>query len=125
MKSTVLILIASLILPSIALAADLDIDSVPTGEKVYAGVTLLGTTPLFLEDYRSGPLSLRLADGDLYEINIPDDDAVVKVTLNREAVNKPSFFETGGRWIIIGGIAAGIVALAILVFKPETVSVAP
>ncbi len=125
MKPIVLILVISLALSGIAFAADLEVDSIPSGEKVYAGVKLLGTTPLTLEDYRSGPIALRLADGGLYEVNIPEGDATVKVTLNREAEDKPSFFETGGRWFIIGGIAAGIVALVILVFKPETTTVNP
>jgi hypothetical protein len=119
-KPVVIILVASLLLPCIGTAADVEIDSEPTGEKVYAGVKLLGSTPLVLEDYREGPLALRLTDGDLYEINVPAGEAAVKVTLNREVENKPGFFETGGRWFLIGGIAAGIVALVILVLKPET-----
>ncbi len=120
MRPIVVIVVISLALSGVAFAADLEIDSVPTGEKVYAGIKLLGTTPLALEDYRSGPLALRLPDGDIYEVEVPEGDGVVKVMLNCEAENKPSFFETGARWFIVGGVAAGIVALAILVLKPET-----
>ncbi|MCP4228597.1 MAG: hypothetical protein GY771_00410 [bacterium] len=124
-KPTVIILIVSLLLPGIAAAADVEIESEPTGEKVYAGVKLLGSTPILLKDYRSGPITLRLTDGDLYEIDIPEGEATVKVTLNREVEDKPGFFETGGRWFLIGGIAAGVVALAILVLKPETTTEQP
>ena len=65
MKPTIIILLVSLAAPCIPLAADLNIESVPTGEKVYAGVKLLGTTHILLDDYRAGPLALRLTDGDL------------------------------------------------------------
>jgi len=124
-KLVALIAALSLLAPAIALCADVAIETVPPGEKIYTGVKLLGVGPLLLEDYRSGALALRLSAGDPITVDVPTGDATVNVLLNTEVTGKPNFLETGARWFIVGAIAAGIVGLAILVFKPETSSVNP
>jgi hypothetical protein len=115
-KPTGLAAVASLLCLSVlpAAGADLRVLSEDDGAEVYAGVKLLGTTPLLIEDCRPGEMTLSLAGGPDFALDVPDDDRTVTVFLNVEPKKGLGALGKTGRWIFIGGIVGGIVAIVVL-----------
>ena len=115
-KPTALVAVISLICLSAlpAAGADLRVLSEDAGADVYTGVKLLGTTPLFIEDCRPGEMTLSLAGGPDFALNVPDDDRTVTAFLNVEPKKGLGALGATGRWIFIGGIVGGIVAIVVL-----------
>lgn len=115
-KPTVLVAVVSLICLSAlpAASADLRVISEDDGAEVYTGVKLLGTTPLLIEDCRPGEMTLSLAGGPDFALDVPDDDRTVTVFLNVEPKKGLGALGTTGRWIFVGGIVGGIVAIVVL-----------
>jgi hypothetical protein len=120
-KPTAVIASSALILVSAVSAsgADVRVLSKNDGEEVYAGIKLLGTTPLFIEDCRPGEMTLSLAGGRDYSINVPDDDRTVTIFLTREPKTGMGLLGKTGRWILVGSIVAGIVVIVYLGQKRE------
>lgn len=115
-KFNALIAVVSLICLSAlpAAGADLRVLSEDDGAEVYTGVKLLGTTPLHIEDCRPGEMTLSLAGGPDFPLDVPDDDRTVTVFLNVEPKKGLGALGTTGRWIFVGGIVGGIVAIVVL-----------
>ncbi|UCE27838.1 MAG: hypothetical protein JSW52_03540 [Candidatus Coatesbacteria bacterium] len=108
--------IVSLICLSVmpAASADLRVLSEDGGAEVYAGVKLLGTTPLLIEDCRPGEMTLSLAGGPDFALDVPDDNRTVTVFLNVEPEKGLGALGTTGKWIFVGAIAGGIAAIVIV-----------
>ena len=113
-KIPIAIIVVSSLIAVSCFAGDINISSLPTGEKVYTGLKLLGTTPLTLESYNTGTISLRLADQEPIDVVIPNEGAGIFVYLAKEIEDKPSFVETSGKWLFVGALSGGLVMLLFL-----------
>jgi hypothetical protein len=120
-KPTAVIASSALILVSAisVYGADVKVLSEDDGGEVYAGVKLLGTTPLLIEDCRPGEMTLSLAGGPDFALDVPDDDRTVTVFLNVEPKKGLGALGTTGRWVLIGGIVGGIITIVYLANKRE------
>ena len=110
-----------ILLAASARGADLQVLSEPERERVYASVKVIGITPVLLENFRSGELTLGLPGGTDFTVDIPEDDRTVTVVLTLEPEDKPGFFDTAGKWILIGGVVGGLVGIAYLIATGEKV----
>lgn len=113
--STALVLIMAVS----ASGADVRVLSKNDGEEVYAGIKLIGMTPLLIEDCRPGEITLSLAGGRDYSVDVPDDDRTVTIFLAKEPKTGMGLLGKTGRWILVGSIVAGIVFIVYLGNKRE------
>jgi hypothetical protein len=118
--TAVIISSALLLVPAISTyGADVKVLSKDDGKEVYTGVKFLGTTPLLIEDCRPGEMTLSLAGGPDFSIEVPDDDRTVTVFLNVEPKTGMGLLGKTGRWILVGGIVGGIAAIVYLASTRE------